>query len=114
MNRFTYTKQKSSVSTLWGSAILFLFIICLFYFGMSSFSQKTDLEQQKNLETALQQSMIHCYCVEGFYPEGLSYLEKHYGISYNKDKFFVDYKPLGQNIMPDITVILKDSPNDNI
>ncbi|MEF9916508.1 MAG: hypothetical protein RR275_00155 [Lachnospiraceae bacterium] len=107
MSRFIYTKQKPSISTFGISIIIFMLIIGLFYFAFSSFSQKTYLEQKATLEKSLQQSIIHCYCVEGSYPESLDYLKDNYGISYNKDKFFVDYKPLGQDIMPDLTIIVK-------
>ena len=35
----------------------------------------------------------------------LSYMEEHYGLTYDKDLFFVDYQPIGSNIRPDVTVI---------
>ncbi|WP_318583936.1 hypothetical protein [[Clostridium] scindens] len=53
-------------------------------------------------------SITQCYAVEGNYPESLDYLKKSYGLHYDEDKFFVDYQPLGSNIMPDVTIIKKE------
>jgi hypothetical protein len=43
--------------------------------------------------------------VEGKYPESLDYLKEHYGLTYNEDLFFVDYRVSGSNILPDVTII---------
>ena len=45
--------------------------------------------------------------MEGSYPESLEYLKEHYGITYDEDRFFVDYKIVGTNILPDVTIIEK-------
>ena len=50
---------------------------------------------------------IYSYAANGFYPESLEYLKEHYHISYDTDKYFVDYQALGENIFPDITIIEK-------
>ena len=92
------------------SIFLFLIVIILFYLGISSVSQRTDEEEMQFLQKALHQSVTQCYAVEGFYPESLEYLEEHYQITYDHDRFFVDYKPQGENIFPDITIIPKAEP----
>ena len=33
-------------------------------------------------------------------------MEEHYGLSYDKDLFFVDYQPVAANIRPDYFVLL--------
>ena len=45
--------------------------------------------------------------MEGAYPESLEYLKENYGLIYDEDLFFVDYKVEGSNILPDITIIEK-------
>lgn len=50
-------------------------------------------------------SITYCYTIEGAYPESLDYLKEHYGLVYDEDLFFVDYRVSGSNILPDITVI---------
>lgn len=61
----------------------------------------------RTLEQAIHKSVAHCYAVEGVYPESLEYLKEEYGISYDSEKYFVDYQIWGENIMPDITIIQK-------
>lgn len=46
--------------------------------------------------------------LRGAYPESLRYLEEHYGLIYDEDRFFIDYQILGSNIMPDVTIIDKE------
>lgn len=84
-----------------------LLILFVFIYSLSSISEATILKQQESLENALAKDITHCYAVEGFYPPSLSYLEKQYGLTYDKDLFFVDYRPIGSNIRPDVTIILK-------
>ncbi|WP_242847353.1 hypothetical protein [Dorea sp. D27] len=60
------------------------------------------------METAVSRGIAHCYAIEGAYPESLQYLEAHYGLIYDKDRFFIDYQILGSNIMPDVTIIDKE------
>ena len=52
-------------------------------------------------------SITYCYSVEGAYPESLDYLRDNYGLYYDEDMFFVDYRVSGSIILPDITIIEK-------
>ena len=105
--RFYRGKSTHTGRRLLFSAVLFLCIGCLFYYGVVSVSQTAEEEQRQSLEDAIQRGVTHCYAVEGQYPESLDYLKKEYGIQYDKSKYFVDYQILGANIMPDITIIEK-------
>ena len=70
-------------------------------------SEGTRKRQKESLENAVMRDVTYCYTVEGAYPESLEYLEEHYGLTYDEDLFFVDYRISGANIFPDITVIEK-------
>lgn len=87
------------------SFILLLFLAALFLYGIGSVSKTAQKDQADSLKSAILRSSVHCYAVEGVYPESLSYLEEHYGITYDKDKYVVDYEIIGSNIIPDVTVI---------
>ncbi len=41
-------------------------------------------KEQESLKNAVVQSAVHCYSVEGAYPDSLDYLKKHYGITWVK------------------------------
>lgn len=108
-NRFTTGKKRLSRLP----HIRIIYIICplllaVFFLSLSSIQSSTLEKQQESLETALERDITHCYAVEGFYPPSLSYLEEHYGLTYDKDLFFVDYQPIGSNMRPDVTVILRE------
>ena len=82
-------------------------ILVLFWVMIHSVDQSTLDRQQDSLQNAIDRDIIHCYAVEGFYPPSLSYMEEHYGLTYDKDLFFVDYQPVGSNMRPEVTIILK-------
>lgn len=107
MARFQYNKPKHSSRNFVISLSIFLCVFFLFFYGLNSVSSRTDTEQKTSLENAIQRGITHCYAVEGFYPESLDYLKEHYGIAYDSDKFYVDYRTEGSNIMPDVTIIEK-------
>ena len=107
MARFQYGKPNNSYRNLIISIIIFSCIIFCFFYGLNTVSSRTDAEALASLENAVQQGVTHCYAVEGVYPESLDYLKEHYGISYDPDKYYVDYRIEGANIMPDVTIIKK-------
>ncbi|NCC42571.1 MAG: hypothetical protein EOM18_03090 [Clostridia bacterium] len=107
MARFSKTKSTISYKNIFLSLLIFVLIIFIFQGAVTAFSKRSQEEQLDNLKQTLTQSVVHCYALEGTYPESLDYLKEHYDIVYDTDQFLVDYQPLGENIMPDITVISK-------
>jgi len=105
--RFQNDRSTSSAKSLLISAGVFIVLVGAFYFGVSSLSTHADKEQEQALYQAITQSVTHCYAIEGTYPESLDYLKKYYGITYDSNKFFVDYQPIGSNLLPDVTVFSK-------
>ena len=87
--------------------LIFLGILVIFYFAIDSSGRSTIEKQQESLENALSRDIVQCYALEGQYPRDLEYLEEHYGLTYDKKTFFVDYRPVAANLYPDVTVIRK-------
>ena len=54
-------------------------------------------------------SCVACYAAEGVYPPDLAYLEEHYGVQIDEERFTVSYVVFGSNLMPDITVLEQGS-----
>ena len=105
MNRF---QKHPTRSWSWGrvlSAAFFLAVLGLFLLGLDSLSGTTARQEAEGLKNSILQSAVHCYALEGFYPDSLSYLEDHYGLRYDRDKYVVSYEVIGSNLMPDVTVI---------
>ena len=107
MARFQYGKKLHPYRKAVLSACAFLLIAGIFYGSVSSLSASTRKRQRESLENALTRSVTYCYAVEGSYPKSLEYLKEHYGLRYDEDLFFVDYRPTGGNLLPDITIIEK-------
>ncbi|HIQ95870.1 MAG TPA: hypothetical protein IAB26_04835 [Candidatus Limivivens merdigallinarum] len=106
MNRFAEKRfHPLKKHTALYSVLLLLLLTLLFLISIRSISDTTHEEQAESLKAAILRSSVHCYAVEGAYPESLSYLEEHYGITYDKENYVVDYEIIGSNILPDVTVI---------
>ncbi|MBU3840056.1 MAG: hypothetical protein IAA25_03525 [Candidatus Ruminococcus intestinipullorum] len=115
MNRFEKKQKKFRLSMHWISIAVFCIVLIAFFYGVSFLSETTAKQEAENLEKSIIRGAVHCYALEGFYPENLDYLEKHYGITYNKRKYLISYEVIGSNIMPDIRVIpLKERTVDSI
>lgn len=88
------------------SVLLFSALLLVFLYGIGETTQQTLQEQRKNLETAVEKGLLQCYVIEGRYPETLTHLEEHYGIAYDKERFYVDYRVYGTNMRPEIEVLV--------
>ena len=110
MNRFR--KGRRTIPFLSKFHLSFLAFVLLLFFalsGLQEISDKTQDNQRESLEHALERSIAHCYALEGTYPPSLDYIKTHYGLTYDEDRFFVDYQPIGSNLMPDVTIIEKSN-----
>lgn len=107
--RFVSDKTGSNNKNIIISIIIFIVIFSCFWLGITSFSKKTSAREQETLVTAINRGITHCYSIEGSYPESLQYLEEHYGLVYDKERFFIDYQTIGSNIIPDVTIIDKEA-----
>ncbi len=90
---------------LWGTVLVFLVCALLLWRSVSSISAQAKVSQIENLKNAIERSAVHCYAVEGAYPESLDYIKEHYGISWDPTEYVVDYAILGSNMMPSVTII---------
>ena len=108
MNRFEQTRKPLSRSiTYIYPLVAFVTLLVLFIGGIRSVNETSLAKQQESLDTALTRSISQCYAVEGAYPPSLEYLVSHYGLTYDKDVFLVDYEYYGDNLLPEITVLRK-------
>lgn len=107
MARFHHAriKTKSALSGVWLSLGLFAIVFAIFIFGTVSLSAGSAKRQRESLENALTRDIVYCYATTGKYPESLSYIKDTYGLYYNDELFYVDYKIRGSNLFPDVTII---------
>lgn len=107
MNRFESRNKLYRLRFISLPVLAFLLLFLLFARGISSVSETTLEKQEESLQTAIERSVVQCYAVEGTYPPSLTYLEEHYGLTYDHELFFIDYQVYGSNIFPDITILRK-------
>ena len=63
-----------------------------------------EKDAEESIKTAIQQSALQCYVVEGAYPPNLKYLEDHYGLRVNTTDYYVVYDAYAENQLPDVRV----------
>ncbi|WP_051532851.1 hypothetical protein [Lachnobacterium bovis] len=90
-----------------GIALLFLMLFLDFSIFSDNLNNRTLAQEQKFIEEALEKNITTCYCVEGFYPPNLNYIEREYGFTYNSTKFYIDYTFIADNLRPHVIVLQK-------
>lgn len=105
MNRFSEKKQFPKSGGIVISALGAAAILAVSWMGFQKMETDAKKKELENLSKALEQSAVICYALEGSYPESLEYLKNHYGISWDEQRFLVDFEAIGSNLPPDITVI---------
>lgn len=98
-------KSKSSNRALPVSILIFCAVLCLFWFGFSDTSEANSAKSLDVTRTAVQKAVINCYAIEGVYPPNIKYLEDHYGVAINHDKYIINYDLIGSNVMPSVEVL---------
>lgn len=105
MNRFGKSRRRSALLKNLLTVPAFCLMLVLLCNGVLAISGTASGEEAKSLRGSIVRSAVQCYATEGFYPEDLGYLEEHYGIEYDHDKYVVYYEAAGANLMPDIAVL---------
>lgn len=73
--------------------------------AVSNLQSGRDRQGREQLEDTIRRAAVTCYATEGVYPPTLSYLEKHYGVQVDAERYTVDYHVFAENLVPDITVL---------
>jgi hypothetical protein len=105
-SRFGTHRRKLNTLIITGILMAALLFLCLY--GMNRIGTGSADRSEKLLQEALTQDITECYALEGSYPPSLAYLEEHYGLTYDRNLFYIDYQPVASNIRPDCTIIRMD------
>lgn len=71
-------------------------------------SERQQAESLKQMEDTIHKAVLNCYAIEGSYPPTIDYVEEHYGLQIDHEKYDVFYEIFAQNLMPEVTVLEKD------
>ena len=91
---------RAAFSGLAAAAVLLSFLTAL-----DNLDRDQSGEGRRRREESLRRSCAACYAAEGIYPPDLAYLTSHYGTQIDERLYAVDYRPIAENLMPDITVL---------
>jgi hypothetical protein len=85
---------------------IIIFVVFYYILGSNFLNASSDIENNNVviLKDAIDKAVSTCYAIEGTYPEDITYLEKHYGIVVDREKFIVEYSVIGANIKPSVFV----------
>ena len=67
-------------------------------------SDSVERESDRIVRDAIIRALIACYAAEGSYPASLSYLEQHYGVVIDYDKYIINYGVFASNVVPEVTL----------
>ncbi len=87
--------------------VLLVLLVLLFLSGTGLLSRSNRHHEREVLAQAIDRSITACYAYEGHYPESLAYLKSHYGLTYDEQRFLVDYTVSASNLRPTYLIIEK-------
>ncbi|MEG0895288.1 MAG: hypothetical protein RSE93_06190 [Oscillospiraceae bacterium] len=110
MFKSRFLKEKKNNISI--SAILFVILVLIITILLILSAVKMNKSYQQecidNLENAVKRISVHCYASQGKYPDNIEYIEKNYGLNYDKQKYIIHYKAFASNIMPQIVVVKRN------
>lgn len=87
-------------------SLIFLLAAALFFLGaLSRLEEGRTAQGRQQLETTLHRIAVSCYASEGFYPPDVAYMQQHYGLRFEEDRYVIRYRLTASNWMPEITVL---------
>lgn len=104
--------QKSSRNIFSGVSIMTIVSVCILAmmcFAMNSVQETNIAEKEKTIEDLVMRSAIHCYSMEGAYPEDIEYLIENYNLNIDTENYDVVYETFATNSSPNVTVSYKES-----
>ena len=86
--------------------VIFTFvIIVMIVIGLRETEVSSRAEGLRLLKESVMRAAVQCYAIEGRYPDGIKYIEEHYGVYVDRTRYAVHYEIFASNILPDITVM---------
>lgn len=102
-------KKQHLSKPLIATLLLFFSILFGLCYGISKLNTVSEEQQFKVAQKAVVRAAVECYALEGSYPKNLSYLKENYSLMVDEEQYIVDYCWIGSNLMPDITILSKNT-----
>jgi len=106
MRKSIYKKSAGAFLRSAIAPVLFtLAVMGMIVYGLSETEASSKSEAVRILEDSIRRAVVMSYAIEGRYPESVSYIEEHFGVHIDREKYVVHYEIFASNLMPDIMVI---------
>lgn len=99
--------REKVIPRKWAAAVLLaaLMIGVFAMYGASGIREDLELRRESSVREAVEAAAFECYAVEGVYPENLRYLEEHYGLMLDHDRYIVSYDCFASNEPPEVIIL---------
>lgn len=87
--------------------IVSIAIIVIVLGGLDAYNVKHSTLETERIADIVEKYAIQCYATEGAYPPNVYYLEEHYGLILDEEKYIYSYEPVAENIKPVVQVFIK-------
>ena len=105
----TRRERCRAVLSLVGGAATVCCALAIFFGAMGNLNADSGEQSRRQLEETLRRAAVACYAAQGAYPPDLSYIEEHWGVQIDRSRYTVFYRVEGSNLMPDITVLERET-----
>ena len=99
-------KARRRLAAVW-VIVAIIAVVLIIPAAVSGRKEETQ-ESVRSITETVQERALQCYVIEGAYPSSLSYLEENYGLTLNQEDYLVVYKPVAENLPPDVRVIERE------
>ena len=79
--------------------------VALLWMGTGGLDSRASAEDLALAEQSIRRAAVQCYALEGFYPATFDYLQTHYGVQVDMQRFIVHYEYIASNLVPNVTII---------
>ncbi len=87
-------------------------MLLMMYLAVNSVETTNISEKEKTIEELVMRSAIHCYAMEGAYPQDVSYLEENYNLNIDTENYIVYYELSSPNTAPKVIVVYNDTSQE--
>ena len=91
-------KRNAIIATICAVLCIIAIVVAL------AFARVSHEQAELAVHDSITAAAMQCAAVEGSYPSSLSYLEEHYGVTINHDRFLVEYEWFADNVPPTVKV----------
>ena len=105
----TRRERRRAVLSLLGGRAAACWARAIFFEGGGNVDQNSGERSRRQLEETLRRAAVACYAAQGAYPPNLDYIEEHWGVQIDRSRYAVFYQVEGSNLMPDITVLERET-----